>query len=145
MQLHSIDKLHVVAKFTLEDLHSSISRAERLEHWAKALEREPKRILTALPGTEHMSIESRDLARSANSPISVAYDEPLLRLHGLRDDTYGEAKRFFELSDSSLHSIVCHCHIGPTMRGDQAARFVRRAIRGDLFDRIGAVLGRWWA
>jgi len=39
--------------------------------------------------------------------FSVAFNDPVLRVAGMKNDTYGEAKRFFELSDMQLHSIVC--------------------------------------
>ncbi|TGR74211.1 hypothetical protein EN836_33420, partial [Mesorhizobium sp. M1C.F.Ca.ET.193.01.1.1] len=58
-------------------------------------------------------------------------DDPLLRAAGLRSDTYGEAKRFFELSDWQLHDVVCSCHTGATMQASWAAARVRRIIRGN--------------
>ncbi|TIL63074.1 MAG: hypothetical protein E5Y81_20340, partial [Mesorhizobium sp.] len=75
--------------------------------------------------------EARDVARGAGSPITVAYEDPVLRAMGLKDDTYGEAKRFFELSDWQLHNIVCHCHVGATMQARWAAARVRRTITGN--------------
>ncbi len=40
--------------------------------------------------------------RSDHSPVSVAFSDPVLRVAGLSDDTFGEAKRFFELEDASF-------------------------------------------
>ena len=70
--------------------------------------------------------------RGAGSPITVAFEDPILRAEGLKDDTYGEAKRFFEMTDLQLHEIVCHCHVGATMHASRAAHRVRAAIRGKL-------------
>ena len=42
----------------------------------------------------------------------MAFNDPVLRAAGLRDDSYGEAKRFFELTDRQLHWLVCYCHYG---------------------------------
>ena len=144
MQHQSIDQLQIIAEAGLNDVFVPMSRSQRLERWAEVLEREPRRILTALPGTEHMSGESREIARCLESPISVAFADPLLRLHGMQSETYGEAKRFFELSDRALHYIVCHCHVGATMQAGRAARCVRRAIDGDIFPRAGAIVRGWW-
>ena len=49
----------------------------------------------------------------------------LLRAAGLEDDTYGEAKRFFELSDRQLHKIVCFCHFGTALSAGETARYIR--------------------
>ena len=63
-----------------------------------------------------------------DSPIAVAFNDPVLRAEGMKDDTYGEARRFFDLTDWQLHEIVCHCHFGDTMVAKTAARRVRNAI-----------------
>ena len=74
----------------------------------------------------------------------MAFADPVLRLQGMQSDTYGEAKRFFELSDRALHNIVCYCHVGATMQAGRAARYVRFAIEGDMFTRARAIVRRWW-
>ena len=70
--------------------------------------------------------------RHDNSPLTVALEDAIFRAQGLRDDTYGEAKRFFELTDRQLHEIVCHCHVGATIRARWAASRVRAAISARL-------------
>ena len=62
--------------------------------------------------------------RSSGSPLWVAFEDPVLRAEGLTSDTYGEAKRFFELTDRQLHNIVCYCHHGVTMTAETTARHV---------------------
>ena len=71
--------------------------------------------------------------RAEGSPISVAFYDQILREEGLADDSYGEAKRFFELTDNQLHEIVCYCHVGASMLSSRAAHCVRRAIKGRGF------------
>jgi hypothetical protein len=110
-----------------------MTRTQRLERWAQLLEREPNRILTALEGTEHRPLPERDTMRMNGSPISVAYNDAILRNEGMADDSYGEAKRFFELTDNQLHEIVCYCHVGLAMQASRAAQWVRRAIEGRGF------------
>ena len=68
------------------------------------------------------------MMRHSNSPISVAFGDPVLRAAGLRDDTYGEAQRFFGLSDTQLHNIVCFCRSGDLISATAAGYGVRAAI-----------------
>ena len=84
--------------------------------------------------------------RCAQSAISIAFDDPTLRAEGMKNDSYGEAKRFFDLSDWQLHEIVCHCHFGANMTAEVAARRVRTAIAGKplpgLLERMRHVISR---
>ncbi|CCV05314.1 conserved hypothetical protein [Mesorhizobium metallidurans STM 2683] len=105
-----------------------MNRTRRLVRWSELLEREPSRLLTALTGTEYRAPPERGVMRGDGSPISVALADPILRDEGLKDDSYGEAKRFFELTDNQLHEIVCYCHVGETMQSSRAALSVRAAI-----------------
>jgi hypothetical protein len=120
-----------------------MTKTERLERWAELLELDPGRKLNTLFQTEIFSRHKRDKLRVPQSAISVAFADPILRREGLRDDSYGEAKRFFEISDSELHWIVCYCHHGSTMSADSAAR----VVRGILVDKrwsLGSILGHWF-
>jgi hypothetical protein len=118
-----------------------MTRRERLERWAELLSREPTRRLSTLAGTEYQPTVTRDGMRSLGSPISVAFGDPVLRVEGLTDDTYGEAKRFFELSDWQLHDIVCYCHHNASMTAEAAARRVRATIGGPGFTACGSAVG----
>lgn len=131
MKHQTLDQLQTIAKVAPSATYPTMTRAQRIERWAELLEQNPGRCLGALSGTEYLSPEARDVARGAGSPITVAYEDPVLRAMGLKDDTYGEAKRFFELSDWQLHNIVCHCHVGATMQARWAAARVRRTITGN--------------
>lgn len=107
------------------------TRSQRIERWAQLLDRNPLRCLAALTGTEYVDPEVREGVRAAGSPLTVAFEDPLLRAAGLQSDTYGEAKRFFELSDGQLHDVVCSCHAGATMQASWAAARVRRIVSGN--------------
>jgi hypothetical protein len=122
-----------------------MDRTQRLQRWAELLERQPARLLSALPGTEYYPSHERDLMRSFGSAITVAFEDPLLRREGLANDSYGEAKRFFELSDGQLHNVVCHCHVGETMHASRAALCVRSAIGGMGFLASLRALFHWTA
>jgi hypothetical protein len=118
----------------------------RLERWNELLRQEPVRLLTTFTNTEYLSPELRDRLRCDDSPISVAFADPLMREAGLSGDTYGDAKRFFGLTDRQLHRIVCYCHHGaqtyaagiacqiraayPSMGGSRLLSRIWRAIAG---------------
>jgi hypothetical protein len=128
-----MDQMHTVAEVHIDPTKLGMTRTQRLERWAELLERQPDRILTALEGTEHRPLAERNTMRVNSSPISVAFEDAILRDDGLADDSYGEAKRFFELTDNQLHEIVCYCHVGASMQSSRAARCVRAAIDGRGF------------
>ncbi|CAN7352101.1 hypothetical protein LJR234_002134 [Mesorhizobium amorphae] len=130
MKHQTLDQLQSVADVHAEATPLIATRGQRLERWAQLLEQNPDRCLGALAGTEYISAEVRDRMRSAGSPITVAFEDPIFRAQGLKEDTYGEAKRFFELTDWQLHEIVCHCHVGATMPARWAATRVRAAVSG---------------
>ncbi|MDX8523660.1 hypothetical protein RFM68_03995 [Mesorhizobium sp. MSK_1335] len=125
---HELQSVAVIDRLGLIPL---ATRTQRIERWAELLDRNPLRCLAALAGTEYVDPEVRAGARAAGSPLAVAFEDPLLRAAGLQSDTYGEAKRFFELSDWQLHDVVCSCHAGATMQASWAAARVRRLISGN--------------
>ena len=140
MRHSSIDQLSRVAAVTSE---VPLTRRERLARWAELLNREPQRLLATLVGTEYEARKDRDTMRAANSPFSIAFADPLLRASGLKDDTYGEAKRFFQLSDHQLHNIVCACHFGGEVPAAQVARHVRSAERRSALSENVMKLWKW--
>ena len=106
----------------------SLSRRDRLERWAEALARHPAQ-LRAIPDVEYGPRRERDARRADHSPLTVAYEDPLLRAAGLRGDTIGDAAEFFELSHAQLHHLVCFCHHGLTMDPQATAAEVRGLTR----------------
>ncbi|HET9537895.1 MAG TPA: hypothetical protein VFP43_21540 [Mesorhizobium sp.] len=138
MKHQTLEQLQTVAEVHPGQQRLVMTRGERLERWAGLLEKEPDRQLGTLAGTEYQPAGTRQTMRSAGSAITVAFDDAVFRADGLENDTYGEAKRFFELTDWQLHDIVCYCHFGATMRAGTAARRVRAAIgeRPNLFTRL---------
>ncbi|MBZ9988149.1 hypothetical protein LB572_13705 [Mesorhizobium sp. BH1-1-5] len=143
MKHQTIQDLNGVAQ--VEAIFPVMPRRQRLERWAALLERNPERCLAAFPGTEYMTFEVREKAQCLGSPLSVAFADPILCAQGLKNDTYGEAKRFFELADWQLHAIVCHCHVGGTMKAGWAAVQVRSAIEkeGELFRKLREAIAGW--
>jgi hypothetical protein len=129
MEYQTLDTLRQVAELYPDvPAEKGLSNTERLQRWADLLGRAPGQQLSTLEGTEFVSGARQAGMRSDNSPISVAFADPVLRREGLKDDTYGEAKRFFGISDSELHHIVCYCHFGRSMTAGTAASRVRSIV-----------------
>jgi hypothetical protein len=103
---------------------ASLSQRDRLERWAEVLERQPAH-LRAIPDVEHGGRREREARRVDQSPLTVAYQDPMLRAAGLRGDTIGDAAAFFGLSHAQLHHLVCCCHHGLTMDPQATAAQVR--------------------
>lgn len=97
---------------------------DRLRRWVKLLDAQSSRKLDTLIGTEYRPREHRDAMRGDNTVMTVAFEDPVLREEGLAGDTYGDAKRFFRLSDRQLHFVVCYCHNGYSMSAGTAARLL---------------------
>lgn len=100
ISIKTIEQLQIVAEIDKAYPRQAMSRSERLEHWAELLERNPDRRLRRC--TEYQPVRARGAMRGGGSPISVAFEDPVLRAAGLENDNYGEAKRFFELTDGAI-------------------------------------------
>lgn len=128
MKHHTLDQLQDIAH-VLPRLSPDMSqRRQRLERWAELLEEIRHRHLDTLYETEFQMLDERNALRSDYSPITVAFRDPVLHAAGMVDDTYGEAKRFFEITDEELHDVVCYCRFGTTVSAAAAARQVRALL-----------------
>jgi hypothetical protein len=139
MKHHALEQLQIVAEVDQNYPRQTMSRCERLQRWAELLEQNPGRRLSTLHQTEYQPAAARAAMRGDGSPISVAFADPVLRSAGLENDSYGEAKRFFELTDGQLHKVICYCHFGATVSAATAAHYILEVIargRGGLFARL---------
>jgi hypothetical protein len=130
MEHQTLEKLQVVAEVDRDYLPRTMSRIERLERWAQLLERDPAKRLKTLRETEYQPESVRTLLRADGSAITVAFQDDVLRDAGLKNDSYGEAKRFFELTDGQLHEVICYCHLGDSVSAATAARHIRAVLAG---------------
>jgi len=129
MEHRTQDHLRQHAVIYEEDVVVPMTREQRIERWAQLLEQDPGRQLATIGGTEYRPSAERAALRAPATPISVAFDDPVLRAEGMKDDTYGEARRFFSLSDHELHRVVCNCHHGTSVKASVAARIVRQMLK----------------
>jgi len=104
-----------------------LSKSERLERWADALEHEGRRHLKTLFEVEYAPPAERAALRADDSLLTVAFNDPRLRAEGLAGDTVGDAVAFFGIHERELHDILCFCHHGATMAADAAAVRIRAA------------------
>ena len=130
MKHQTLEQLQVVAEVDQGYSRQTMSRTERLERWAQLLEWNPERRLSTLHQTEYQTASAREIMRGDETSISVAFQDPVLRAAGLKSDSYGEAKRFFELTDGQLHEVICYCHFGATVSAATAARHIRGVLAG---------------
>jgi len=103
-----------------------LSKKELLERWALALEKRKGARLHTLRETEYKPKKQQSALRQENSPLTVAFEDPVLRSAGLTNDTFGEVARFFGLSHWQLHELVCNCLFGETVAAEVIAARVRR-------------------
>ncbi len=144
MKHHTLDELRTVAEVGPCGFQT-MAWSDRLDRWAEILERHPHWHLSTLHQTEYQTSDARAAMRRENTPLSVAFADPVLRAAGLSDDTYGEAMRFFELEDEQLHEIICYCHFGATVPAASAARQIRSMIgpKTGLLARLRHMMFGW--
>lgn len=107
---------------------TAMTKRDRLLRWAEALEARAGARLATLWGVEYAPRRDRLEMRQEQSPLTVAYADPVLREAGLKDDTYGAALQFFELSDAELHRLVCRCHFGAYVASERVAARLRAKL-----------------
>lgn len=128
MEHRKLDEIGAVAEIvTLEPF--AMGRRERLERWAEILDRHPGK-LTALTRVEYLPASQRALARAENSPLEIAFADPVLREEGLAGDRLGDIMSFFEIGDRQAHRLFCDCHYDGSMTGTGVARRLRLLARG---------------
>jgi hypothetical protein len=116
---------------------ASMTRRERLERWVELLDREPLRLLQSLGEIEFRPRAERHMMRADNSPLTVAFEDPVLRAEGLISDRLGDAIKFFELSEGQAHRVLCSCLSGQATQARTFAARVRRiATRGMALPRV---------
>lgn len=130
MEYKPVDQLRTVADLSVAD-PACLTRGERLERWAELLEREPEARLRSLGEIEFHPRDERPLMRADNSPLTVAYADPVLRAAGLRGDTLGDAMLFFDLSERQAHRLLCSCMNGWSISAPRAAAQIRRIANPD--------------
>ena len=134
-----VNDLHALANVRPAQA-SRMSRLERLRRWASILERDPAQALRPLYRVELYAEGERGRLRGDNTPLSVAYADPVLRSEGLASDRLGDGGGFFGLSDRDMHALVCDCRYGGRMRAGDVARRLRAITDRNPLRRLWARL-----
>jgi hypothetical protein len=125
MKFQAFDELRNVAdvQTAQQDLTTRIGRLER---WADLLERDASRRLRSLGEIEFVPPAERAFMRVQDSPLTVAYEDAVLRTAGLASDRLGDAITFFSLSEREAHRLQCSCLNGWSMSAGTTAHRVRK-------------------
>jgi hypothetical protein len=126
MEYKSLDQIRDLAEVRADlTPQPTLSHRQRLQRWAEVLQRHEGRQLRSLMGTEFVSRDERVRMRVDNSPLTVAFEDPILRADGLKGDRFGDAIEFFGVAENDVHNLVCYCRHGRTMMAEAVARDVR--------------------
>ena len=139
MRHATIDDLQSVADVQLAQT-PSMSRQDRLRRWASLLDEDPTRFLRPLYRVELYADSERDKLRGDNTPLSVAYADPVLRREGLGSDRLGDSGGFFDLTPHDMHLLVCDCRYGGFMRAGDVAKRLRALTHPNPIRRVWARL-----
>ncbi len=126
MEHRPLSHLKIVAEVSPAETAPVLSAQQRLERWIEVLEATPDRRLRSLFEIEYLPLTDRRNSRADNSPLTVAYEDPLLRAQGLTSDRVGDCMDFFEITDREMHRAYCSCHVGANLTGKRAAAQLRR-------------------
>ena len=79
---------------------------------------------------------ARAALQTANSPLAIAWADPILRRAGLDSDRFGDGSAFFGLSRFQAHRVLCSCgYVGP-MRAAEVARRIRAIAARERLRRL---------
>ena len=125
--LDEIKRTALTAPF--ETSTTKMTRRERLGRWAMLLERHGGPLMP-LMRVEYLPERARKMLRGDDTPLTVAYKDPILRAEGLKSDRLGDGMAFFELTDQEAHHLLCDCHYCGTMSGENVAARVSFTANG---------------
>ncbi len=135
MEYKRVDELRDIADVCVSEA-VPMSRKDRLLRWSELLERQPERRLRSLGEIELKAPADRPLMRAHDSPLTVAFEDPVLRAEGLASDRLGDGMAFFKITEDEAHQLMCSCMNGWSMASGKVAKSVRRiADPGSRFDR----------
>ena len=128
MEHKPLFELQAVGNVTIAEPAPPMTREQRVERWIEVLEATADRRLRSLYEIEYLSLRERHECRSKDSPLTVAYEDPVLRAEGLKSDRVGDGLAFFEITERQLHHAFCSCHVGATFSARDAAARLRHLL-----------------
>jgi hypothetical protein len=144
MEHKPLAELQAVADIKFIQSAATMTRERHLQRWIELLEGAAERKLRSLHEIEFLSRAQRRQCRTDNSPLTVAFEDPILRSAGLKSDRVGDCVDFFELSDQQMHHAFCSCHVGISLTGAQAAQRLHRLLWGEnVLKKTRAAVSQW--
>jgi hypothetical protein len=128
MEHKPLAELQAVADVVIAEPAPPMTRQQRLERWIEVLQANGSRTLRSLYELEYLSPHERRECRSNGSPLTVAYEDPVLRAGGLKSDRVGDCVAFFDMTERQLHNAFCSCHVGMTFSATNAAARLRHML-----------------
>ncbi len=93
-----------------------------------------------------MSRHELSTVRCDCSPLTVAFQDSVLRRQGLTSDRLGDAMTFFGLTPHEAHHLFCDCHYSASPDAKVIGRLVRAlADRKSLVEHSREIWARWMA
>jgi hypothetical protein len=146
MKHRSLDEIRPVAEVIPcgpESLRAL--RRNRLERLATVLEQHNGSV-RLLSRIEYLPEEERLLLRGDNSPLTIAYQDPVLRGQGLASDRLSDAIAFFDLSMREAHHLFCDCHYVGAVTSDMIAERTRSIAQQmtlrEIWDQVRAAVSQ---
>jgi hypothetical protein len=147
MKHRTLDEIRPVAQVTpVEAPPTGALRRERLERLAELLDQHggPIRLLSRI---EYLPRQERLLVRADDSPLTVAFRDPVFRGQGLTSDRLGDGMAFFGLSHQEAHHLLCDCHyagaIKPPMIAMRARAISRQVSFREVWNRVVGAVAFW--
>jgi hypothetical protein len=126
MEHKPLDELKPIARLAKIPSKEETRRA-RLLRFAEVLEAHRGRT-RLFRGLEYLKQDDLIDLRDENSPLSIAFADPVLRTQGLTSDKFSEAVAFFDLSSREAHHILCDCHYADSNVSSQIIAARVRAV-----------------
>lgn len=126
----------ILAHATVLEAPRRLSRRERLLRWAELLRREDWKLLQPLRFVEFYAPSERGRLRGEQTPLAIAFADPVLREDGLSGDRLGDIEAYFGLSEREAHFLLCDCHWHGQMTGRAAAKRVRAVASTNPISRL---------
>ena len=146
MKYRTLDEIRPVAEVVPIGPTARMLRRQRLERFATVLDqyKGPLRLLSRI---EYLPESERPSLRSDFSPLTVAFQDPVLRGQGLAGDRLGDAIEFFDLSQHEAHHLFCDCHYAASITPPTVSARVRtiasRLTFGEVWARLSGAVRSW--
>jgi hypothetical protein len=155
MKHRTIEQIAKVARLAqpndADDARWWVIRRRRLERLARLLDDHQGPLLLFSDMECYSKVERLALRQDA-SPLTVAFKDSQFRSQGLTGDSIGDAMRFFHLSMTEAHQLLCYCGYAETRRqsaptstmiAQHARSIAARRTFAELWEKAKAAIARW--